>query len=305
MKQGYIDEKLSFSGSGQVRAAEGNPYNTYQRLTGLLDSGTPQQPGMADQLAARRQSVNDLVRDQINDLRSKPQLSKADRDRLDLHFSTIRDVENTMQGMAVSCSDELLDMSAIEAMNSGQAFSQNGQIEEVAKLQMELVALTFACNANRVATLQVGDGTDQTRYTINGQTVERFHWVSHRVQSDGSSGAAIPQALEWHIAIDRLRMGTLKHLLEKWEEYQTPSGPLLDNGFAMWTSHVATGPPHGFNNLPIIIAGSAGGFLKQGQYVDAGGVSNARVFNTLLTAMGLPTDDFGEGGSGTLSAMIA
>jgi hypothetical protein len=221
------------------------------------------------------------------------------------HFSTIRDVENTMQGMAVSCSDELLDMSAIEAMNSGQAFSQNGQIEEVAKLQMELVALTFACNANRVATLQVGDGTDQTRYTINGQTVERFHWVSHRVQSDGSSGAAIPQALEWHIAIDRLRMGTLKHLLEKWEEYQTPSGPLLDNAFAMWTSHVATGPPHGFNNLPIIIAGSAGGFLKQGQYVDAGGVSNARVFNTLLTAMGLPTDDFGEGGSGTLSAMIA
>jgi hypothetical protein len=190
-------------------------------------------------------------------------------------------------------------------MNSGQAFRQNGQIEEVAKLQAELVALSFACNANRVATLQIGDGTDQTRYTINGETVERFHWVSHRVESDGSSGTAIPKALEWHIEIDRIRMRTLEHIISKWEQYDTPNGSLLDNGFALWTNHVSTGPPHGFNNLPVIIAGSAGGFLKQGQYVDAGGTSNAKLMNTLLTGMGVPTENFGEGGTGTLSELLA
>ena len=35
------------------------------------------------------------------------------------------------------------------------------------------------------------------------------------------------------------------------------------------------GPSHSFKNLPIIIAGSAGGYLKQGQYVDAGRSTNA------------------------------
>src|SRR5688572_17286818 len=150
---------------------------------------------------------------------ARPELSKADKERLDLHFTTIRDVENTMTEMGLACTGDGLDMTALEAMNSGEAFRQNGQIEEVAKLQMELVALAFACNATRVATLQIGDGTDGTRYTIDGQTVERFHWVSHRVESDGSSGAAIPQALEWHTAIDRIRMNTFKHLLDAWSQY--------------------------------------------------------------------------------------
>src|SRR5690606_23880686 len=144
----------------------------------------------------------------------------------------------------------------------------------VVALQAELAALTFSCNANRVATLQAGDGTDQTRYNINGMTVERFHWVSHRVQSDGSSGAAIPQAVEWHTEIDRIRMRTFASVLDKWAQYTTPNGPLLDNAFFLWTNAVATGPQHGFNNLPVIIAGNAGGYLKTGQHLDAGGTSN-------------------------------
>jgi hypothetical protein len=304
MKGGYIDEKLSFRAAGQVRAAEGNPYNVYQRLAGLLDPDTGTPSGEADRLLLRRKSVNDLVREDLKDLLARPELSKADRERLDLHFTTIRDVENTMGGMGATCTGSKLNLEAISAMNSGQAFRQNGAIEEVAKLHMELVALTFACNQNRVATLQVGDGTDGTRYTVNGQVIERFHWVSHRIQSDGSEGAAIPQALEWHTAIDRIRMNTFKHLLEKWSEYSTPHGNLLDNAFAMWTSHVATGPPHGFNNLPILIAGSAGGYLKQGQYVDAGGAPNTRLLNTLIAAMGVSTR-LGTGDTNLLNQILA
>lgn len=305
MKGGYIDEKLSFSAAGKVRAAEGNPYNVYQRLAGLLDPSTGQPNGMADRLLARRKSVNDLIRAELKSLMSRPELSKADRERLDLHFSTIRDIENTMTDMTLACTDGRLDKKAIEAMNTGNAFRQNGQIEEVAKLQMELVALAFACDATRVATLQVGDGTDATRYTINGKVVERFHWVSHRIQSDGTQGAAIPEAVEWHTAIDRIRMNTFKHLLDKWSQYSTPNGPLLDNAFALWTCHVAVGPSHAFNNLPYIIAGSAGGYLKQGQYVDAQNATNARLLNTLLSACGVPLESFGLQDAGILNQIVA
>jgi len=305
LKHNFINDKLSFSGAGQVRSSEGNPYNVLQRLSGLLDEDTGEPTPMADQLALRRKSVNDLVRDQINDLKGKPQLSQADKDRLDLHFTTIRELETGMQNMSLSCTDSGLDMDAINAMNQGTAFRADGAQEEVSKLHMDLVGLTFACNANRVATLQVGDGTDATRYTVDGQLMERFHWISHRITSDGVDGAAIPNAVEWHAKIDRIRMESFKYLLEKWSQYDTPNGPLLDNGFALWTSHVGCGPGHTMYNLPIIIAGSPGGYLKQGAFIDAGEVSNATMFNTLMTSVGVPTEDFGEGGTGLISGMLA
>jgi hypothetical protein len=296
MKGGYINEKLSFSAAGQVRAAEGNPYNVYQRLAGMLPTtgtGTGTGTSTADRLALRRKSVNDLVREELNSLRGLSALSQADQQRLEQHFQAIRDVENTMMGMGLACSADGLDTQAIQAMNSGQAFKQNGKVEDVAKLQMDLVTLAFACNATRVATLQCGDGTDGTRYVIDGQTLERFHWISHRIQSDGTSGAAIAGAAEMHRKIDRLRMNTFKYMLDKWAQTTTPNGPMFDNAFAIWTSHVAAGPSHSFRNLPIIIAGSAGGYLKQGQYVNAGGVTNNKLYNTLASAMGVPLENFG------------
>lgn len=306
-KQGYIDEKLSFSAAGRVRAAEGNPYNVYQRLAGLFtadEGGGTSGPTTADRLAMKRKSVNDLIRDQITDLSSKPQLSQADRDRLDLHFTTIRDVETTMQNMGVACSDSLLDVSAVEAMNSGMAFRANTSTEQVSILQAELAALTFACDANRVAALQIGDGTDASIYNINGQNTERFHWVSHRVRSDGSSGASIPQAHEWHVEIDRIRMQSFSRMIELFDQYSTPNGSLLDNGFLYWTNQIAVGPAHTLNNVPVIIAGNAGGYLKQGAYIDVDGAHNNQVLNTLLTAMGAPNEGFG-GANGVMDEMIA
>ena len=314
LKAGYINEKLSFTAPGQVRAAEGNPYNVYQRLAGLLgqsgtggSGGSGGGGGMADQLLLQRRSVNDLVRAEMQALLARPELSAADRMRLDQHFQSIRDMEGTITGMGRSCTEDGLDVQAIEALNSGNAFRQDGRAEEVSLLHMQLVALAFSCNATRVATLQVGDGTDATRYTIDGQRVERFHWISHRVQSDGSQGTAIPQAVEWHTAIDRMRMGTFKSMLDIWATYDTANGPLFDNAFAMWTSHIAVGPSHSFNNLPIIIAGNAGGYLKQGEFLNAGNVGNNRLLNTLITAAGHPTTNFGGSGltGGVIDALVA
>jgi hypothetical protein len=314
MKEGFINEKLSFRAANQVRAAEGNPWNVYQRLVGLADptAMAGASPEQAARLALRKKSVNDLVREELSGLLSGPSLSQADRERLDLHFTSIRDVEQNMLQMGLSCSADGLDQQALDAMNTGRAFRQDGAIEQVAKLQIDLATLAFACNATRVATLQIGDGTDHTRYTIDGQRVERFHWISHRQTSDASNGEPIANALDWHIAIDRIRMGTFKYLLDRWSSISAGSGTLLDNAFALWTSHVAVGPSHSFNNLPVIVAGKAGGFLKTGQYIDAGKVTNNRLLNTLISASGVrkdgaPITDFGDASltGGLIDAMVA
>jgi hypothetical protein len=77
----------------------------------------------------------------------------------------------------------------------------------------------------------------------------------------------------------------------------------------MWTSHVANGPSHSHRNLPYIIAGSGGGYLKQGQYVDGAGATNAKLFNTLITAAGGRTNGAEytgfAGASGGIASIVA
>src|SRR4051794_15442151 len=217
-KRGYIAERISFrgSGAGQVRAADDNPYTLYSKLVGLTQStpGGAADPSAAE-LIATRKSVNDLVRGQINALLKDPKLSAADRQRLQQHFDGIRDAEVTMGNMGSACTQAGLSTTQLDALKSGLAFKMDGMIEDVAKLHLELVALAFACNFNRVATLQHGEGTDGTKYNVasNASLGWPFHHISHRVQSDSATGSN-PTAEQAHAEIDALRMKTLLHGLD-------------------------------------------------------------------------------------------
>ena len=309
-QNGYIAERISFkgAGAGQVRSADDNPYTLYSRLIGLSNGsgdGTADSDAAAELLSSRK-SVNDLVRAELNRMKALSALSAADKQRLEQHFDSIRDAEVKMTQMGLACTQDGLAVSQLEAYKSGFAFQTDGMIEDVAKLHLELVALAFACNFNRVATLQHGDGTDATRYPVpsNAGLNWPFHHISHRVQSDSAVGSN-PTAEDAHAEIDVVRMKTLLHGLDQFE-----ARGLLDKSQILWTNHIADGPTHSFKNVPTIIAGNAGGYLKQGAYVDAGGVTNNRLFNTLIAAAVRDkspwSNDFGDGsGTGGLDALLA
>ena len=307
----YIAERISFKGggSGQVRAADLNPYTLYSKLMGLTTSGggggSSTDPAAAE-LATSRKSVNDFVRDELTSLMGNSALSSADRQRLQQHFDSIRDLETTMSTMAAGCTQDGLSTSQLTALKSGIAFQQNGMIEDVVKLHLELVALAFACNYNRVATLQWGDGTDETKYSVpsNASLGWPFHHISHRVDSDGASGSN-PTAEQAHHEIDTLRMQSLLHGLAAFK-----ARGLQNQSIIMWTNHVADGPSHSMSNVPHIIWGNGGGYLKTGQFIDAGKVTNNKLFNTLITAAvrdkSSTAVNFGMGtGTGMISGMLA
>ncbi|AUX40303.1 hypothetical protein SOCE26_017030 [Sorangium cellulosum] len=307
-RNGYIAERISFKGggAGQVRPADDNPYTLYSKLVGLSSSGGDSGGSLAEELIRSRKSVNDFVGEELNSLMRMSALSSADKQRLQQHFDSIRDTEVTMGGMGAACSQAGLATSELEALESGFAFKTDGMIEDVAKLHLELVALAFACNFNRVATLQHGDGTDHTKYNVpaNEGLGWPFHHISHRVQSDAASGNN-PTAEQAHAEIDVLRMQTLLHGLDHFK-----ARGLFDKSIILWTNHVADGPSHSFRNVPTIIAGNGGGYLKQGEYIDAGNVTNNRLFNGLIAAAVRDktewTENFGEGqGSGPIDGMLA
>jgi hypothetical protein len=306
----YIAERISFKGggAGQVRAADLNPYTLYSKLTGLTTTsgGSTMTDPTAAELLASRKSVNDLVRAELNSLMGMSALSGDDQQRLKQHFDSIRDVETAMGALGATCTKDGLSTSMLDALKSGFAFKTNGMIEDVAKLHLELVALAFACNYNRVATLQHGDGTDATKYNVpsNASLGWPFHHLSHRVDSDSATGMN-PTAEMAHAEIDVLRMQTLLHGLDAFK-----ARGLADKSIIMWTNHVADGPTHSMRNVPHIIWGNGGGYLKQGQYIDAGNVTNNKLFNTLITAAirdkSTAPQSFGMGaGTGTIGGMLA
>jgi hypothetical protein len=285
---GYLDEVLSYRGPMQLRAAERNPYNAYMDLFGL----NALEPEVLEKLKEQRKSVNDLVRGEMQSLLGRTDLSKADRERLELHFDAIRDLENTM-----SCNLPDMEVQAMEAIQDGLAESDN--VITIAKMQMDIIALACACGAARAATLQIGDGNDSTQYTINGQKQYSYHWISHRIQGDGDSGAPIVDADILHHEIDKIHADMFKHLLDRLSSYSLGNGTLLDSGVAVWLNDLSN-KYHSYQGVPYILAGSCNDFLRNGEYVDVGGVTNNRLFNTIATAVGVRKDngdwidDFGD-----------
>lgn len=295
--KGFIAERISFkgAGSGQVRAADVNPYILYSKVVGLAGSGggggtttpTPSTPNVAQELANRSRSVNDIVRAELKSLMSNPALSAADVKRLEQHFQAIRDIEVKMDSMGSTtpvatgamCSKEGLPTDKYEAFKSGFAF-KGAQMEEYVKLHLQIVAVAFGCNYNRVGTLQWGDGTDGTVYNVpsNAGLGWTFHQLSHRMKSDSQSGND-PTAEAAHHEIDVVRMQSLLVGLDAFKAHG-----LENNTQVIWTNTIADGPSHTTRGVPMIIWGNGGGYLKQGAFVDAAGTSNAKILNTIMAA---------------------
>jgi len=323
LRNGYIADRLSFDSNSRVRASVDNPYKLYQKLTGLASpagggsaggsgggASTPMPNPQAAELIARRKSVNDTIRAELNSLMQNPKLSAEDRQRLQQHFDAIRDTENTMMQMGsematVGCTLDGIDTSVYQALSSWKYNATNvasGGIENIVDLHLGLVALAFACDYNRTGTLQWGDGTDHTVYQVPSNKALgnwNFHFISHRTQSDGSVGTN-STAEAAHAEIDQVRMTTLASGLKHFADRG-----LQNKSVVLWTNHVAEGG-HSMKNVPFIIWGNGGGVLKQGQYVDAAGATNGELYNTIITAAtGSASPNFGSSSGKEVAAVKA
>jgi hypothetical protein len=304
VKGTFRDDAFSFNKGGVLRIGDNNPFNVYKRLVGM----TGMDPMMVDKIAQRRLSVNDLIKSDLTALLSRKDLSKDDRDRLDLHFTSVRELE--MNSTMVSGPE--LDQTALMSVD-GKAATANENMEKVVRLFADLIAFSFASNRARTATLQVGGCNDHTRYTINGTVQPPYHYISHRIMSDGDNGATIENAMDLHHEIDRIHARMFKYLLDRLSAYTLPGGgTLLDSSINLWVNSVADGPPHSGNNIPHVFAGGANGSLKMGQHIQINKGYTNLALNTIASACGVRNADgsnitnFGDTSSpGILDQLLA
>lgn len=289
-RETYIGPSISWRRSMMRATSIHDPAAVYAAMM-----GTSMEDPNSALVAGRRMSTNDLLRAEFDALLRSPDLSSWDRTRLEDHRTAIQDTEAGM----ISCGT--LDggwIGEVEALGNPE---QNDVRPEIARRFMDVMALAMACGYCQAGSLQIGEGNDQTQYRIGGSTLPRFHWISHRINSDGSEGEPIENAVGLHHQVDRLQLQMFGHLLMRLEGYTTPTGNLLDEGVAVWMNDLSAGPPHGGNNVPWILAGNCGGRLAAGAYRDLDGIGINRVLTTILQAVGCtqdgaPIDRFGDDG---------
>jgi Protein of unknown function (DUF1552) len=288
---GYV----SYKASEQPNSPESSPFAAYTRMAGLGSTDSV----LAQKIAARKLSVNDLVRKQLRGLMANAQLGADDKKRLDQHLQSVRDLEIKLTGELSAATVDRMKKLEIPGSGGRAAYHSDEDREETVRLHMDVIALAFRSDYTRVATLKIGDNNDGIKYTVNGTTLPSFHMISHRVLSDGGSGPPIANAVELHADIDRRAMGHFGYLNDRLAETDVPGGKLLDQCLSLWTNQVGNGN-HDLRNIPIVIVGRAGGSLKTGRFVDLGGIKNNRLWNTVLTAVGVrgaggaPIENFGD-----------
>jgi hypothetical protein len=134
-------------------------------------------------------------------------------------------------------------------------------------MMMNLMALNMICDANRVFVFLY---PGYVVYNWDGMAFTHdHHGLSHRTGDNSVGGACgVTGVLDQINQIDQWLAGKFAKLVGLLDSIQEGGGTLLDNTATMWLPELSDGAAHNINNLPILIAGSAGGYLKQGAAVN-------------------------------------
>ena len=200
----------------------------------------------------QRSSVLDAVMEDARDL--ERQLGGADQQRLDQYLSNVRDLEQRIQ-RAESLPPVQLPANA-SAMRRLPA-----DLTEHFRLTCEIMALAFQTDVTRIITCMFAREGSGLQYRMVGVT-GAHHELTHH-QNDQSKIASVRTINTFHIR-------QFAYLLEKLKSIREGNGTLLDNCMIAYGSALADGNRHTHHDLPILLAGKAGGTIRTGRHVRFG-----------------------------------
>ncbi len=250
---------ISYSGPNAPVKGQNNPKLLLDSL-GLATADTKTQA----MVNARRQSVLDLVSTDLAALKRKG-LSAADQQKLDMHLTNLRAAENGASGLSCTIAPELA--SATGAINP-KTVGDDANFKALGQLTMDILTLAVACNRSNVASILWGRGSGGPVFKWDGMNFAfNHHAISHGGSGSGL-GSPIAGFMDMLFQIDTWHATQMKYLLDKLDAYKEGANSVLDNSAVLWINELSDGDYHQYHDLPVVIAGGAGGALKTGQYVN-------------------------------------
>lgn len=226
---------------------ENDPAAVFDRLF-----GNGEKVGEGKSRAARidrRKSVLDFVQEDAKLLHKK--LGVADQRKMDEYLYAVREVENRLSNS--------------RTLNIGQDGIPNIQRptgipkdrSQHCKLMLDMVALAIRSDSTRVLTFGFANEGNNWGYPEIGAP-EGHHDLSHHGKSD-----------EKQAKIQKINLFHMQHfayLLDHFADVEEAGGKLLDNCMILYGSGISDGDRHNHDDLPIIMAGKAGGKIKKASH---------------------------------------
>jgi hypothetical protein len=268
---------ISFSAAKQSFPGLSKASQVYSALTGLFQTGGVVTP--ADYASVRGQSVLDLVKDDLTTLEGMD-MSSADRQKLEA-WKELLNSTGSVVGVTQQCNADLatkLGLNNTSLAASGGGIGTDYVASKISGTTMDggdvfsaLAALAAACNANPVIFLKYpGNYVFRGLTTSDGKAISlENHSASHRIGNANQGGAdCVSGVMDILETIDRFYVAKFANLLKMLDSIPEGDATVLDNSATVWFQEMSDGNAHNLNNLPIIHAGSCGGYFKTGQAIN-------------------------------------
>ena len=284
---GSNQTRMCYAGPGQFVTPDDDPSSVYTRMFGDLMGGDEE----VAKLRARRQRVVDLLVDETKALRAR--VGSEERPKLDAHIEALASVEQGLQAggscdapVAPGTTNPLIDTS----------------IPAVTKAQIDLAVTGLACGLTNVATIQLSHTVSPSVFSWLDGVAEGHHALSH---IDDSNAAGVAQ----FAACERWSAEQFAYLIEQLKALPEPDGEgtMLDNSVVLWAKEMGDSRAHVCTDVPFVLAGSACGYFKTGQYLSFAGEPHNKLMVSICNALGLTNETFGEAsfGAGPLAGLAS
>lgn len=258
---------IAWSSATTPKTSETNPRQAFERLFGDGDPG--ERKANADRRRAEDKSVLDFVLDDAKAMQAR--LDPLDRRKLDQYLTGIRELE-TRIAKAEKAGGKHPDPAVATPPGIPMEYA------DYVQLMFDVIALAFHTDSTRVATLMLAhDGSNRSFEQIG--IVEGHHDITHHMNKK--------DLIEKVQDIDLWYVRQLAEFLKKLDAMKDADGKsVLYNSQIVYGSGQADGNRHTHKDIPVILAGAAGGALKPGRYVKLGTKPMCNLFVGMAKRLG-------------------
>jgi len=303
-----VRARISYTASNQPVPPREDPKDVFNTLFGSVMStpGGMTDPALA-RLWAQRKSVFDLTGGETKRLMGL--VGAEDRTKLDAHLTAMRDVEQrlvgtpatgtgTGTGTSIMCSPPTL---------ASADLGVDDQYLQAGKNQMDLAAAALACDQTRILTFQWSYSESEHLFQflkVNSAPISgNHHAISHDFAASGTNYLAYNAIQTWYAE-------QVAYFLGKLDSYKEGDRTLLDNTIVLWATEIGESTQHDLTMMPYVLAGSAGGAISAGRYLDFSSArkDNNQLLVSIARAMGATDlNSFGDasGATGPLAGLTA
>jgi hypothetical protein len=273
-----IKDNLNWSNASTPLSREIEPLKAFNRLfSGVTPGGGTTTPGTMSFKDATRKSLLDYTLAQGDALGKR--LSTADRVKLDQYLSGIRDLEKAIQ------TTPTMGQTGVCTPGTAPAAGKPSDIQAHVKLMLDISVQAFKCDLTRVVTFAYEHTTSEVRHTFLNVNNGWHIGVTHH--------AGNASALADYTTVNRWMVSQYVYALKQLDAISDGTGTMLDSSACMLFSELSDGDSHSNQNIPILLAGSAGGRLQTGRSVAGNGVVE-QVHLALMQAVGVSATSFGR-----------